>query len=187
MNEAKRSNAEVLDILFAVALGEGFITGLYEYKSDLLSGAVFTFAEPGQGMFRILLTFLIIILSWLHFRSSTLSNPVYPRGEFVVDVLVAMSYMTLFLFVDEPVAFYALVGLVWMLYTIARVYSGLTQLRYLAFSLLFVVLFATIAVSAAVWDGAAAEWSRLVLLTIAVVAYRPLDRVMTRNVSATRD
>ena len=63
----KRPNAEVLDILFAVALGEGFITGMYEYKDLLVAGEVFTFGETGQGLFRILISFVIIILSWLHF------------------------------------------------------------------------------------------------------------------------
>ena len=180
---ALRSDAGVLDILFAVALGEGFITGMYEYKDLLISGEVFTFADPGQGLYRILLTFLIIILSWIHFRSDTLTNDEYPRGEFVVDILVVLSYMTLFLFVEAPTIYFATVSVIWLLYALARYLSGRTSLACTVFGLAFVMLFLIISISSAKWHGNAAEWSRLVLLTIGIVIYRPLDRRLVAQYS----
>jgi hypothetical protein len=36
----------VNDILFAVALGEGFITGMYECKKQIVNGEVFSIAVP---------------------------------------------------------------------------------------------------------------------------------------------
>jgi hypothetical protein len=145
-------------------------------KGYLVSGEVFTFAEPGQGMYRILLSFLIIILSWLHFRSSVLTTNVYPRREFAVDVIITMSYMTLFLFVDAATTYYATVAVIWLLYALARAMAGLTSFKHTIFGLVFVGLFTAITISSVIWVGYAAEWSRLVLLTIGIVAYRSLGR-----------
>ena len=181
-----RSNAEVLDILFAVALGEGFITGIYEYKAPLLSGEVFASTELSQGFCRVLLSFLIIILSWLHFRSTTLSSRDYPSGEFVVDVLVAMSYMALFLFVDAPVVFYATVTGIWFLYALARVLSGQRSLAYLTFGLGFVAFFLAATISAGFGSSDNVEWIRLALVTLAIIAYRPLDRRVSARTSTAR-
>lgn len=172
---AKHRNAEVLDILFAVALSEGFISGIYEYKDLLVSGEIFTWGAPGQGLYRILLGFLIIILSWLHFRSETMIEQNYPRGEFVVDVLVAVTYMTLFLFTDAPATFYTVIAIVWFLYTVARYFAGYRRVWYLACGFAFAAAFLAAAYSTRLWEGNAAEWSRLLLVTAVVIVYRPID------------
>ncbi len=97
MNKAsQRSNAEVLDVLYAVALGEGFISGIYGLKAQIISGEILMFAEAGQELCRVLLA--------------------------------------------------------------------------------FVVLFALLAVSASAYGGSRAEWVRLLLVTVAISAFRPLDR-----------
>lgn len=64
MNSApQRSNAEVLDVLYAVALGEGFISGIYGLKDQIISGEILMFGAAGQELCRVLLGFVVIILS----------------------------------------------------------------------------------------------------------------------------
>ena len=87
-----------------------------------------------------------------------------------------ITYMTLFLFVDTPAAYYTLLSVIWMFYLVARVgYAG-RGLSYVLFGLAFVGFFALLAVSTAANSGTGAEWIRLFLVAIAISAYRPLDR-----------
>ena len=173
-----RSNAEVLDILFAVAIGEGTIWGVQEYRDLLVSGELFSVPDAAQGFVRVLLGFLLIILSWLHFRRSTLSRHDYPAHEFVFDILVAVSYMVLFLFVAAPTAFYVVITLIWLLYLGARYLGWRRRLSYLAFGLAFIVYFALIAISGSYFSGDGFEWTRLVLVATGIIVYRPLDQML---------
>ena len=87
-----------------------------------------------------------------------------------------ITYMTLFLFVDTPAAYYTLLSVIWMFYLVARVgYAGRGPV-YLLFGLAFVGFFALLTVSAVATGGTGAEWARLLLVTIGIAAYRPLDR-----------
>ena len=176
MKNNKGSNAEVLDVLFAVALGEGFLAGINQYKSQIITGDVFALDATGQGFWRVLLSFLIIILSWLHFRRSTLVARAYPTSEFVTDIFVAVSYMALFLFVDAPAAFYTMLVIIWVLYTISRNDQWRGDRSYLAYNLGFVAFFTLTAMSLWWSESTAVEWLRLVAVTAAVVLFRALDR-----------
>jgi hypothetical protein len=176
-----RSNAVVLDVLFAVALGEGFIGGLYEFKDALISGEVLSLGATGQSFYRVLLGFVLILLSWLHYRSKTLVAREYPASEFLVDVSVVVIYMTLFLFVQAPVAFYSLLAVIWILYVTARYRLWRNALAYLGFGMAFVGLFAAVAVTSSNQPEVAQEWARLLVVTIAIVIYRPLDNWYMRR------
>jgi hypothetical protein len=170
-----RSNAVVLDVLFAVALGEGFIGGIYEFKDALISGEVLGLGPTGQGFYRVLLGFLIILLSWLHYRRSTMVAREYPAGEFIIDVLVVVIYMALFLFVQAPAAFYSLLAVIWILYVSARYRLWRKAPAYLGFGIAFIGIFAAVAVTSSNQPDVAQEWARLLVVTIAIVIYRPLD------------
>ena len=61
----------MLDVLFAVALGEGFFSGMYELKDKIVTGAVWTAGVDGQNFFRFIHAFLIVLFSWLHYRRAT--------------------------------------------------------------------------------------------------------------------
>ena len=141
----------------------------------LVSGEIFSVPDAAQGFSRVLLGFLLIILSWLHFRRSTLTKHEYPAHEFVFDILVAVSYMVLFLFVAAPTAFYVVITLIWALYLGARYQAWRSNANYLLFGLGFVAYFALIAASGKFFSGDAFEWVRLVFVTAGIVAYRPLD------------
>ena len=57
---------EIVDILYAVALGAGFSIGVYDFKDRLLSLEVLQSAEAAQGFARVMLSFIVIMASWLH-------------------------------------------------------------------------------------------------------------------------
>ena len=119
-----RSDAGILDVLFAVALGEGYLEGIAQNREQILSGAAFTLGPPGQDLYRVALAFLVILLSWIYYRRTTLPGHDYGRGEFAVDTLVIITYLTMFAFVDEAVVFAWILALIWTLYLLARVVSG---------------------------------------------------------------
>ena len=170
-------SAQILDVLFAIALGEGFLTAVSDFKPAMVGEDFLSNVVAVQHLARILISFVIIILSWIHFRRQMLDATEYPTGEFVVDILVAMSYLSLFLFVDTPVFFAWIVALIWTLYMLARALSPQGNAAYHAFGFGFVVFFGLIAVSASVNGGDTAEWIRLTLILAGVAAYRPLDRL----------
>ena len=165
-----------MDVLYAVALGEGFFSGIYSLKDQMSSGEVLTLGLAGQGLYRALLGFLIIILSWLHYRTSTLTDNDYTTGEFVTDIVIMITYMTLFLFVDAPVAYYSTISVIWLLYLTARFDFCKKNFALLFVELSFVIFFALVVVSATAYDGTGIEWARLIVVTIAIVLYRPLNR-----------
>jgi hypothetical protein len=176
-NTEVQSNAGVIDVLFAVALGEGVFSGLNRFSDEVVSGEVFALGSASRGTYRVFLAFLLILLSWLHYRRSTMASyDRYPTAEFAADVLVIVAYMTLFLFVDAPVAFYTTVALIWMIYVITRVDLWIHSPLYLLFGLLFIGAFVGVAATTWAFPGAGAEWARLLFVTAAIVAYRPLDR-----------
>ena len=183
MNErTRRSDAGILDILFAVALGEGYLEGIAQNREQILSGAAFTLGPPGQDLYRVALAFLVILLSWIYYRSTTLPGRVYGRSEFAVDALVVITYLTLFVFIDEAVVFAWILAFIWTLYLLARLVSGQRSAGDVSLGLAFIAAFVLIALSAAWWRGDAAEWARLLLMTVAVIAYRPLDgRLLARG------
>jgi hypothetical protein len=172
---SNRADAGILDVLYAVALGEGFLWGASAIREGLASGA---FAAPGalpQAVGRILLAFLIIMLSWVHYRRAMLPRREYPIAEFVTDVTVMMVYLVLFQLFDVPVAYYAAVASLWLLYWLARAVGWLRSPKYLFFGLGYALLFAVLALSAWVFPGKDAEWLRLAVATVAACLYRPLD------------
>ena len=173
----------MLDILFAIAIGEGTIWGVQEYRDVIVSGEILTSPDAAQGLVRVLLGFLLIILSWLHFRRSTLGRDKYPSGEFVFDVLVAISYMVLFLFVATPTAFYVVITIIWILYLAARMQSWRRSPAYFILGAAFILYFALLAAAGAVFNGATFEWLRLAFVAIGIVAYRPLDSRFEPRVS----
>ena len=171
----ERSNAEVLDVLYAVALGEGFIAGVHQFKDELITGELLALGESGQGFYRVLLAFLIVILSWLHYRRSTLVRPAYPSPEFFVDIVIILIYMSLFLFYDAPFAYYCAIAAIWVLYVVARVDEWRRSVSYLLFGLAFIGFFVSIAATASNESTGGTEWLRLLLVTAGVAIYRPLD------------
>jgi hypothetical protein len=180
----RRPNAEILDVLYAVALGEGFMWGMSQIRDDVLSGMVLKSHAVAQTLGRILLGFLIIILSWLYYRRNMLSRARYPAAEFVTDVVVMMTYLSLFLLIDVPGPFYATVAAIWVLYGLARAESGLRSPAYLGFLAAYVAFFAALAASAWAFPGPVAEWLRLLAATVAAIAFRPLDRRLAARVGS---
>lgn len=180
---AGQSNAGVIDVLFAVALGEGVLSALNQFKDELVSGEVFALGAAGQGMYRVFLAFLIILLSWLQYRQSTMTTyERYPTAEFAADILVIVAYMTLFLLVDAPTAYYTTVALIWLIYVIARANLWIHSPLYLLYGLLFIGSFVAVAATTRAFSGRGAEWTRLLLVTAAIVAYRPLDGWFMRRI-----
>jgi hypothetical protein len=180
----RRPNAEILDVLYAVALGEGFMWGMSQIRDDVLSGMVLQSHAVAQTLGRILLGFLIIILSWLYYRRNMLSRARYPAAEFVTDVVVMMTYLSLFLLIDVPGPFYATVAAIWVLYGLARAESGLRSPAYLGFLAAYVAFFAALAASAWAFPGPGAEWLRLLAATVAALAFRSLDRRLAARVGS---
>lgn len=180
----QRSNAEVLDVLYAVALGEGFIAGVHQFKGALVTGEVLTLGDTGQGFYRLLLAFLIVILSWLYYRRSTLVRPAYPSPEFFVDIVIILIYMSLFLFYDAPFAYYSAVAAIWVLYVLARADEWRRSVSYLLFGFAFVGFFVLIAATASNESTGSTEWLRLLLVTAGVAIYRPLDGAFLKRLES---
>lgn len=145
-------------------------------KEDLVNGQFVLWGAGGQILCRVLLGFLIVILSWLYYRRFMMKVSDYPTAEFAADVVVMIAYMALFLFIDWPAGFYSIIALIWLLYLAARILNRKITVTYFIFGLVFVAGFSGVALSAKFNDGTGAEWMRLILVTIAVVIYRPLDR-----------
>ena len=181
MNTSKdRSDAGVVDILFAVALGEGFFAAVYGIREKIVAGQFLLTGSGGQTLARVLLGFLIIIISWLYYRRAMIHVRDYPTSEFAIDIMVMMAYMGLLSFADWPVVFYSAVAIIWLLYLFARVAARNMNARYLTFSLVFVAWFVAASISSIIDQSNAHEWLRIALVTLGVVAYRLLD-VKLRN------
>jgi len=170
-----RSDAGVVDVLYAVALGEGFFAAIYSLREELASGQFLLLGAGGQTLARVLLGFLIIIVSWLFYRRAFVPGRDYPTSEFVIDIITIIAYMALLSFADWPVVFYLFVALIWITYLLARMASRRMNTAYLMFGLIFVAYFITASVSTVIIQGVAGEWLRIILVTIGVAAYRLLD------------
>lgn len=170
-----KSDAGVVDILYAVALGEGFFAAIYGLREELAAGQFLLIGAGGQTLARVLLGFLIIIISWLFYRRAFVSGRDYPTSEFALDIVTIIAYMALLSFAGWPVVFYAVVAFIWSTYLLARIASRRMNATYMLFGLAFVTYFVTAAVSTVVIAGTAGEWLRIVFVTIGVVAYRFLD------------
>jgi len=170
------SGAGVVDVLYAVALGEGFFAAVSEIKEALAADHFLLLGSEGQTFFRAGLAFFIIIVSWLYYRKAVISNRNYPPIELAIDIIVMIAYMALMSFVGWPVIFYSIIALIWLLYLLARIASREMNLAYLIFGLIFTAFFVVAAASVSINPGTAVEWSRMILVTIGVAAYRLLDR-----------
>lgn len=170
------SDAGILDILFAVALGEGYLEGVAQNREQILSGAAFSLGPAGQDLYRVALAFLVILLSWIYYRSTTLPGRVYDRGEFAVDALVVITYLTLFVFIDEAIVFAWILVFIWTLYLLARVVSKQRSRADVLLGVAFIGVLGVVALSGHWWRGDVAEWTRLLVMTVVVIVYRPLDR-----------
>jgi len=172
----RSSDARVIDVIYAVVLGEGFFSGMYEIKEELMTGQIELLGTGGQSLYRVLLGLFIVILSWLYYRRFMMIDRDYPTSEFTVDIIVMIAYMALFLFINWPVGYYSIVAMIWLLYLLARALSRKMNMVYLIFGLAFVAYFIVAAVSVSIQIGVGAEWLRLILVTIGVGMYRLLDR-----------
>lgn len=170
-----RSDAGVVDILFAVALGEGFFSAIDGVRDNIAAGQFLLFGSGGQTMARLLLGFLLIILSWLYYRRAMIPGRDYPTSEFAIDIVVAIAYMALLSFADWPAVFYSIIAVIWGLYLLARIAGREMTTAYLLFGLGFVAYFLVASASTLFDPGVVAEWLRIVLVAIAVVAYRLSD------------
>ena len=169
------SDTGVVDILYAVALGEGFFAAIYGIKEQAMSGQFQLFGAGGQTLLRVMLGFLIIIVSWLYYRRAVVPGRSYPTSEFAIDVAVMISYMGLLSFADWPAALYSITALVWLLYLAARIASRQMNGVYLVFGLIFTAYFGVAAASALVDQSYLGEWLRFGLVAAGVIVYRLLD------------
>ena len=170
-----RSDAGVVDVLYAVALGEGFFSALYSVREELAAGQFLLAGAGGQTLARVLLGFSIIIVSWLFYRRTFVPGRNYPTSEFVIDIVTIIAYMALLSFADWPIMFYSVIALIWMTYLSSRVASRRMNTAYLMFGLMFVAYFVAASVSIVFNQGVVGEWMRIILVTIGVAAYRILD------------
>lgn len=169
------SDAGVVDVLYAIALGEGFFASISEIKQLLMAGQFLLFGAGGQRLSRVALGFLVIIVSWLYYRRAILPGRNYPIPEFALDIVVMIAYMALMSFAGWPALYYSIIAIIWLLYLLARLASREMSAAYLVFGLAFVAFFVAAAASASVYRDTPAEWLRVILVTIGVVAYRLLD------------
>lgn len=174
-SSSRSTDAGVVDILFAVALGEGFFAAIYGIKEEINAGHFLLVGSGGQILSRVLLSFLIIIVSWLYYRRAVVPVRDYPLAEFAIDIIILIAYMTLMSFADWPIVFYSVIAVIWLLYLLARIASGQMNTAYLIFGLAFVVYFVVASVSAFFDHGNFSEWLRISLVTIGVITYRILD------------
>ena len=172
---SKRSDAGVVDVLYAVALGEGFFAAIYSFREEVAADQFVLIGAGGQTLARVLLGFFIIIVSWLFYRRTYVPGRDYPTSEFFVDIITIIAYMALLSFADWPMVFYSVVALIWMTYLLARMASRRMNTVYLSFGLVFVAYFVTAAISTVIVQGVTGEWLRIILVTIGVAAYRLLD------------
>lgn len=176
IKQDKQLNAGVVDVLYAVALGEGFFSSMHQLKARILSGDFEIFGTGGQGLYRVLLGFLIIVLSWVHYRRFALFTDAYPHWEFSTDIVVMILYMTLFLFVDVPGAYYLVVAVIWLLYIVSRAALWRKNLRLTVIEFSFLPFFIAVAVSSLYFTSTGSEWIRLLLVTAGAVLFRYLDQ-----------
>lgn len=118
---------------------------------------------------------MIVIVSWLHYRRSTLGSREYPTVEFVLDVFVMMTYIALFLFTQETTAYYMTLTLVWTLYLLARLPGTEMTAKYFGIGVAFIAVFAAIAWTAHAFQGDLAEWLRILAVGSIALLYRPID------------
>lgn len=176
MNQTARNvNVEVVDILYAIALGAGFTIGIYDFKERLIALEVFTAAETGQSFCRITLAFLVIIASWLHYKRHMVAGRTYPSPEFLSDILIVLIYMLLFIFVEAPAAYDLVMTAIWLLYALARLAYWPQDYLYFLFGLGFAAVFAALVAGSLM--NLSRVWERVQLAVAAglVVGYRPLD------------
>lgn len=177
----RSSDAGVVDVLFAIALGEGFFAAMYGIREEIVVGQFLLFGTGGQTLLRVLLGFIIIIVSWLFYRRAVVPGRDYPHSEFAIDIVTIIAYMALLSFAGWPIVFYPVITVIWFMYLLARIASRLTNTAYLMFGLAFVLYFGAASISAFLSQGFFSEWLRILLVTIGVVAYRLLDvRLRTR-------
>lgn len=171
----RTSDAGVVDVLFAVALGEGFFAAIYGIRDEIVVGQFLLVGAGGQTLSRVLLGFIIIIVSWLYYRRAVIPGRNYPQFEFAIDIVTIIAYMALLSFADWPIVFYSVITVIWLMYLLARIASRLTNTAYLIFGLAFVVYFLVASVSASLNQGHLSEWLRIILVTAGVISYRFLD------------
>lgn len=171
----RSSDAGVVDVLFAVALGEGFFAAMYGIREEVVAGQFLLLGTGGQTLSRVLLGFVIIIVSWLFYRRAVVPGRNYPPIEFAIDIVTIIAYMALLSFADWPIVFYPVIAVIWLMYLLARIASRLTNTAYLVFGLTFVLYFVIISVSASWSQANISEWLRIILATVGVSAYRFLD------------
>lgn len=176
-----KSDAGVVDILYAVALGEGFFAAIYGLREELAAGEFLLIGAGGQTLARVLLGFLIIIVSWLFYRRAFVPGRDYPTSEFAFDIVTIIAYMALLSFAGWPVVFYLVVAFIWSAYLLARIASRRMNAAYLMFGLAFVAYFVAASVSAVFVTGTAGEWLRILFVTLGVAAYRLLDSRLRRR------
>lgn len=169
------SDAGVVDVLYAIALGEGFFAAISEIKQLLAADQFLLLGAGGQTLSRVALGFLIIVVSWLYYRRAIIPGRSYPIPEFAIDIVVMIAYMALMSFVGSPALYYSIIAIIWLLYLLARLASREMSAAYLTFGLAFVAFFAVAAASASVYRDTAAEWPRVILVTVGVASYRLLD------------
>ena len=174
-NSTRSSDAGVVDILYAVALGEGFFAAVYRVREEIIAGQFALVGTGGQTLLRVLLGFLVIIISWVYYRRAVVPRRHYPVSEFTADIVVMIAYMGLLSFSDWPIVFYSIIAVIWLLYLLARIVSRQMNKAYLMFGLAFVAYFAVAAISAYFYQGIFSEWLRLTLVMTAVIAYRLFD------------
>ncbi len=164
---------DIIDILFAVAIGAGFEFGLYEMRADIATLRVFESAAQTQQFARLVIAFGVITASWFYYRGSSRDADGYGGGEFVVDVLVYFTYLPLFMFIEHPAAFYATLTAIWTLYAVAWLLSRPRRV-----ATILILHLASIGFFAAVWFTALAvptmwaETARIVAAALGACIYR---------------
>jgi hypothetical protein len=169
------SDAGVVDVLYAVALGEGFFAAMYGIREDLVAGEFLPFGAGGQTLSRVLLGIFIVIVSWLYYRRAVIPGRDYPTSEFAIDIIVMVAYMAMLSFADSPAIFYSVIAVIWMMYLLARIASRQMNKAYLVFGLGFVAFFVVLSATTFFDQGIVGEWLRIIMVTIGVAAYRVLD------------
>jgi hypothetical protein len=168
MNQSHHSNVGVVDILYAVAIGEGFFAAMYDLRSPLLADGVTS--VDLTALARSALAFLLIIMSWVRYRSHQFTIARYPTSEFITDIMIMLCYMSLFVIAPFEPVFYMMFAFIHILWLVSWLSSRSSSFAYPSFIASFAVGYALLSVWATF--DTTAEICRLSLAIVFLFCFR---------------
>lgn len=114
-NELSKIYVSLIDLLFAVVLGQSFV--IISDKNMLPSWI----ADPITSMpliFNVLLVYTLIITSWVGYHKSVNKLPIRSVYRFITDIILLFLYYIAFKYVNSIVSLSIIFSLIFILYFI---------------------------------------------------------------------